>query len=235
MWKRIIESLIRKRNPQFAFDPALTGDMLLGQLWEIGWGMIRGLGWNLVGLSAKGLLAGRGLRLSCRSNMKLGKWVKIGDYVHLSAMGKLSLTLGNGVGIGSFSRIILSTSMNQIGAYIHLEDNVSIGEFAYLGGGGGLTIGRGTIVGQYLSCHPENHHFENLDQEIRQQGVSRQGISIGRDCWIGAKVTITDGVTIGDHCVIAAGAVVTKSMPAYTVIGGVPARVIRSRQIKEIA
>ena len=64
---------------------------------------------------------------------------------------------------------------------------------------------------------------------IRLQGTERKGITIGRNCWIGAKVTILDGVTIGENCVIAAGAVVTKSMPANAVIGGMPARVIRYR------
>jgi acetyltransferase-like isoleucine patch superfamily enzyme len=52
---------------------------------------------------------------------------------------------------------------------------------------------------------------------------------IGPNCWIGSKVTILDGVTIGEGCVIAAGSVVTKSFPDYSVIGGVPARVLRSR------
>ena len=103
-----------------------------------------------------------------------------------------------------------------------------MGEFAYLGGAGGLTIGADCIIGQYLSCHPENHHFDNPNELIRLQGVERKGIEIGNNCWIGAKVTILDGVTIGEHCVIAAGAVVSKSVPAYSIVGGVPAKVIRS-------
>jgi acetyltransferase-like isoleucine patch superfamily enzyme len=123
---------------------------------------------------------------------------------------------------------VISTSFNNLGSHIYIGENVGIGEFAYLGGGGGLEIGNDCIVGQYFSCHPENHNYEDPKQLIREQGVSRKGIIIGSNCWIGAKVTILDGVIIGSNCVIAAGAVVTKSMPSNSVIGGVPARVIKS-------
>jgi len=96
-----------------------------------------------------------------------------------------------------------------------------------------LEIGSDCIIGQYLSCHPENHNFGDQTRLIRHQGVQRKGIKIGKNCWIGAKVTILDGVRIGANCVIAAGAVVTKSMPDNTVIGGVPARVIKMIETRE--
>ena len=106
---------------------------------------------------------------------------------------------------------------------------VGIGPYASLGGAGGLTIGDECIIGPYLSCHPENHNFADLDSSIRFQGVSREGIEIGKNCWIGAKVTILDGVKIGDNCVVAAGAVVTKSVSANMVLGGVPAKILKER------
>ena len=71
--------------------------------------------------------------------------------------------------------------------------------------------------------------FQNISEAIRQQGVTRKGINIGRNCWIGSKVTILDGVTIGEGCIIAAGAVVTQSFPENSVIAGVPAKLIKSR------
>jgi acetyltransferase-like isoleucine patch superfamily enzyme len=121
-----------------------------------------------------------------------------------------------------------STTLYDLGSHITIGNNVGIGEFAYLGGAGGLDIGDDCIVGQYFSCHPENHVFSDTSMPIRLQGITRKGIRIGKNCWIGAKVTILDGVTIGDNCVIAAGAVVTRQMPADSVIGGVPARVLKS-------
>ncbi|MBL0095879.1 MAG: hypothetical protein IPP46_04855 [Bacteroidetes bacterium] len=70
---------------------------------------------------------------------------------------------------------------------------------------------------------PGNGYIDSLS------GTERKGIHIGKNCWIGAKVTILDGVQIGANSIIAAGAVVTKSMPDNAVIGGVPAKVIRLR------
>ncbi|RZK88089.1 MAG: acyltransferase, partial [Hymenobacter sp.] len=93
-----------------------------------------------------------------------------------------------------------------------------------------LSIGDDCIIGQYFSCHPENHVHDQPDELIRLQGVTRQGISIGANCWIGSKVTVLDGVVIGAGCVVAAGAVVTRSVPAGSVVAGVPARIISSRE-----
>ncbi|HSH65021.1 MAG TPA: acyltransferase [Bacteroidia bacterium] len=117
--------------------------------------------------------------------------------------------------------------MNNLGSHITIGNNVGIGEFAYLGGAGGLDIGDDCIVGQYLSCHPENHNYLDPFTPFRFQGVNRKGIKIGKNCWIGSKVTILDGVTIGENCVIAAGSVVNKDVPDNSIVGGVPAKVIK--------
>ena len=95
---------------------------------------------------------------------------------------------------------------------------------------GGVKIGENVLIGNYVSMHSENHIFADTSIIINKQGVTHKGIIIGNDCWIGAKVTILDGARIGDGCVIAAGAVVTAgAIPAYSIVAGVPAKVIKSR------
>jgi acetyltransferase-like isoleucine patch superfamily enzyme len=175
---------------------------------------------------------GRGVRLVVLSRIRFGRGVRLGDHTLVSAVGD-EVVFGNNSSIGAFSRVIVSTSFENPGAHIRIGNNVGIGEFACLGGAGGLEIGDDTISGQFLSIHPENHVSTNLETPMRLQGVTRTGIKIGRNCWFGAKVTILDGVTLGDGCVVAAGAVVTKSFPANSVIGGVPARLLKERVSRE--
>lgn len=230
--KNLIEKIIQKRNPNFEFDKYVTSRMLWALATEKGVAWLRS--WKLLFhfKIPNRLFLGKNVTFFNTPNIKLGKWVKIGDYTYLSALGKKPLEIGDNSGIGAMSRIVVSTSFNNLGNFIKIGKNVGIGEFAYLGGGGGLIIGDNCIIGQYFSCHPENHNYNNTDELIRNQGTTRQGIKIGENCWIGAKVTILDGVEIGENCVIAAGAVVTKNMPPNSVIGGVPAKVIKTRTDK---
>lgn len=227
--RKIIEKVIRLRNPSFHFDPDLNNTSMIQFVWVQGWNMVRALRLLIYFRSPKWAMFGPGVRMFNLPGIRWGKLLKLGKRVYVSALGKEGITFGNNVSIGSFGSIIVSTSLNNLGKYIKIGNNVGIGEYVYLGGAGGLEIGDDCIVGQYFSCHPENHNYETLETLIRQQGVSRKGIIIGSNCWIGSKVTILDGVSIGSGCIIAAGAVVTKSFPGKSIIGGVPAKLIKRR------
>ena len=188
-------------------DAEVTSRVLLSLSWQKLGCLIRSFRLIVFGKIPNWLFLGRDVRFFNIANMRFGKFVQLEDQVYLNALGKSLLELGDNVKIGAYSRLVVSTSFNNIGKYIKIGDNVGLGEFAYLGGAGGLEIGADCIIGQYFSCHPENHYFEETDKLIRHQGVNRKGIKIGKNCWIGVKVTILDGVHIGDNCVIAAGAV----------------------------
>ncbi len=228
--KKLIEQLVRQRNPLFAFDSAISTRQVLCFFATQGIQWLRAQQLLLRGRKTGWMLMGKGVRIAYLSNIRWGKFLRLGDYVYISALGKKELQIGDSVGIGAYSRLVVSGSFHQLGAFIHIGNRVGIGEYAYLGGGGGLTIGDDCIIGQYLSCHPENHVYDRLDQLIRLQGVNRKGIQIGKNCWIGTKVTILDGAEIGDGCVIAAGAVVNSSFPPNSIIGGVPAKLLRTRE-----
>jgi acetyltransferase-like isoleucine patch superfamily enzyme len=225
----MVQKIIQLRNPNFKFDEALNSSALLQFIWIQAGYLFRGLKVLFLLRKPKGMLLGKGVSFFNISKIKWGQFLRLGNHVYVSALSKNGIQFGENVSIGAFSRVIVSTSLNNIGDKIVIGNNVGIGEFAYLGGAGGLEIGDECIVGQYLSCHPENHNYENTAISIRHQGISRKGITIGKNCWIGSKVTILDGVIIGNGCIIAAGSVVTKSFPENTIIGGVPAKVIKSR------
>jgi acetyltransferase-like isoleucine patch superfamily enzyme len=173
---------------------------------------------------------GRGVRLRFARRIVMGRHATIGDGAILSGLGLEGLRLGSRVNVGAYSRLVVGTDIARPGSYIRIGDNAGIGEYSSIGGSGGVSIGANTIIGQYFSAHPENHNHEDLTRPIRTQGTTRAPISIGEDCWFGARVTVLAGVTIGDGCVIAAGSVVTRDIPARSIAAGIPARVIRARQ-----
>jgi acetyltransferase-like isoleucine patch superfamily enzyme len=226
--KSIVEKIISKKNKSpFKFDANIRSSdifvLTLNNLMRL----IRGK--SIFGLKKNKLLfLDKGCRFLFRRNIIIEKNVRIGRYCSLSGLGKNGITLKNNVSIGSFSSLITSMTFNKTGHSIFINENVGIGEYSYIGGAGPVMIGKDTITGQYLSIHPENHTFNLKDKPIRLQETTRKGICIGENCWIGAKVTFLDGVKIGDNCIVAAGAVVNKSFPNNSLIGGVPAKLIKS-------
>ena len=92
---------------------------------------------------------------------------------------------------------------------------------------GPVSIGSHVNLAQGIVVTALNHNFEDATKRIDQQGVSTKPVVIGDDVWIGANAVILPGVTIGRHVVVAAGAVVTKDVPEYSIVAGVPAKVIK--------
>ena len=82
-------------------------------------------------------------------------------------------------------------------------------------------------LAQSITVTALNHIFEDPNKRIDEQGVSTNSVAIGNDIWIGANAVILPGVSIGDHSVVAAGAVVTKDVPPHSLVAGVPAKIIK--------
>lgn len=117
--------------------------------------------------------------------------------------------------------------------YTDCGKNLSIGKNVFINSGckfqdqGGITIGDGTLIGHNVVLATLNH---NSDVNNRAD-LMPEPIHIGKNVWIGANATILPGVSIGDGAIIAAGAVVSKDVPENSVVGGVPARKIKSINI----
>lgn len=109
---------------------------------------------------------------------------------------------------------------------------VRIGDHSRVGIGsvviGPVTIGSQVIIAQHVVMSGLNHSYEDIRVPIRQQPVTCRPVVIDDECWIGANVVITAGVHIGRHAVVAAGSVVTKDVPAYSVVAGNPARLLKA-------
>jgi len=99
---------------------------------------------------------------------------------------------------------------------------------------GRVRAGDGVRIGAHTSVLGFNHAMAT-DRPIHRQDTWSKGVTLGDDVWVGSNVTILDGVTVGDHAVVGAGAVVTKDVPAWAVVVGNPARVVRDRRAGEAA
>lgn len=108
---------------------------------------------------------------------------------------------------------------------LKVGNRVSIGWFAELDARGGITIGDDTNISSHVKLITGSHDIDDSDFT-----ADFKPIYIGHHCWIGTGAIVLQGVTIGDGAVIAAGAVVCKDVPACTVVGGVPAKIIKKRK-----
>ena len=117
--------------------------------------------------------------------------------------------------------------------YTDFGKNITVGNDVFINSGckfqdqGGIVIGDGVLIGHAVVLATLNHDLDPAKRQMLHPGK----IVIGNGVWIGANATVTAGVTIGDNAVVAAGAVVTRDVPANTIVGGVPAKVIREIQV----
>ena len=93
---------------------------------------------------------------------------------------------------------------------------------------GPVEIGSNVNLAQGITVTALNHNFSDTNKRIDEQGVSTNPVTIEDDVWVGANAVILPGVTIGEHCVVAAGAIVTKDVPPHALVAGVPAKVIKN-------
>lgn len=120
------------------------------------------------------------------------------------------------------------------GADFGFGNNIEIGDNSGLGVNcnvrGPLKIGDNVMMGPEVIIMTNNHNFNKTDIPMLAQGHTVKKIVIGNDVWIGARVIILSGVSIGDGAIIGAGSVVTNDVDSYAIVGGVPARLINYRK-----
>jgi acetyltransferase-like isoleucine patch superfamily enzyme len=163
-----------------------------------------------------------------RKNILIGKDTTLCKYAALEVdpadHDKSKIIIGDRTLISSF--VIIRT----YGGTIQIGDSCFVNSFTTLYGHGDLTIGNGVLIGPQVTIIPANYGFKDRDLPFRQQPPTMQGITIQDNVWIGAGATILDGCAVGKGAVVGAGAVVTKSVEPYTIVAGVPAKRIGSRE-----
>lgn len=167
-----------------------------------------------------------GVELLNANLISLGKAVFLDNGVRLRPMGpNTQVILGNGVQVDRGTDIKVHYGTNGC---VHIDDHTIIGPYCFLSGES-ITIGKQCLIAPQVGLFANNHEFSDPLRYIRQQGHTYQGIVIEDDCWLGTGVKVLDGVRIGHGSVVGAGAVVSRSLPPYSIAVGIPAKVVATR------
>ncbi|MBG1243548.1 acyltransferase [Nostoc sp. NZL] len=173
-----------------------------------------------------------GVEFISTDSIEIGNGVYIFKGVRIDGRGHENnrIHLKNGVVI---ERNTVIGALNN--TCIDIGQDTFIGPSVCISGPGDIKIGKHCLIAAHTGVYANNHNFTDPTEPIKYQGITCKGIVIEDDCWLGHGVKVLDGVTIGRSSVIGAGAVVTKDIPPFSVAVGIPARVIKSRDGKEIA
>jgi acetyltransferase-like isoleucine patch superfamily enzyme len=196
----------------------------------VGWYVRKGLLASLRGLVRRPLFRevrgvvfiGRRVSIAYPRRISLGASCYIGSGTSMTGFAQFGTVLGDRVTIRENGWIQTAASPADPGVSLRIGSSTYIGPGVIIGVGGPVDIGPDCQFGAGVTLIAENH--ETGAHGVDAQRTTRRGIRIGRGCWLGHRVTVVDGVTLGENCVVGAGAVVTKSFPDGTRLAGVPAR-----------
>ncbi len=187
---------------------------------------IRAIAYRLI-LQMDGIAAiEQNVRIRYADHVRLarGAYIDEGAYLHAMPSG---IEIGENSYVMHHAELHVFNFRNLPHAGIKIGKNCLISEFNVLRGQGGITIGDNVYTSPFVQMVAVNHVYADRDLPIISQGITAQGIVVEDNCWIGSGAVILDGVRIGRGAVVAAGAVVSKNVPPYTIVAGIPAKVVK--------
>lgn len=173
-----------------------------------------------IGLVSKFIFCKYFLFFDLNGRVRLGRGVKLRQFQTMK--NKLRVVLHGNNLIGDYT-VIQGSSTVEFGV------NSYCGDFCVIGVNERVKIGKNVMIAQAVTIRDTDHAINDLSIPMSTQGMITASVVINDDVWIGHGATILKGVTIGEGAVVAAGAVVVKDVPAYAIVGGVPAKLISSR------
>jgi acetyltransferase-like isoleucine patch superfamily enzyme len=229
--KKIINKLIQKLGRAgYKVDNNLSNFEIFLIMFEKGIQYLRGFPLKFTLKGSKGaIFLGRNCKLKFKHKIEFGRTIIIGDNVEINALSKFGVKIGNNVSINKNTIIECTGVISNLGDGLIIGNNVGIAQNCFFGVRGRVIIGNNVIFGPGVSISSENHNFSDCSKFINEQGVTRKGVIIEDGVWVASGSIILDGVKIGNNSIIAAGSVVNKDVPAFAIVGGVPAKVIKFR------
>lgn len=217
-----------KGDSNYNIESSYSSKEWLVILNERGFQILRGFFAKIGLVKAKGFFfKGSNVTIKHKSLFSAGRNLILESNVSINALSKNGVRLGDNVTISRNSTLLCTGVISHKGTGITIGNNTGINSYCFLGGQGGIEIGDNVIIGPQVKIFSENHNFLDKSIIIKNQGVTRLGVKIESDCWIGAGVTILDGVVLKSRTVVAAGSVVTQSFEEGSLIGGIPAKLLK--------
>lgn len=223
MIKGIFQKLLNKSGKNYQIDARIPQKLIFFILTRRFFMLVRGFL-----KTGKKVFVGSNTRIYNPQNISFGKNVTIDKNCTIDGFSSEKILLGDCVKIGAYSNLSSTSHLSKYGKGLKMGNNSAVGDYTQFGAAGGIEIGNDVIMGSYISFHSENHNFSDTSKLIREQGVTSKGIIIGNNIWVGAKVTFLDGCVVGNNTVVAAGAVVNGNYPDNSIIGGIPAKVLKT-------
>ena len=221
----LVERVMRDAGRTYRIDPAVPRSFLFGEYLRRAVQLLRGM----ITLRRKAF-RGAGVRILCKRNLHVGPLSTIGAGSIVDASGSRGGNLGRGAKLGRRVIVTTTSQLSKRGVGLTIGDYSGIGDHAHIGCSGGVTIGRDVIAGPYVTFHSQEHVTDNLFTAIRDQGTREAEIVIEDNVWIGARATFLAGALVRHGSIVAAGSVVRGEFPPYSVIGGVPAKILKQRE-----
>jgi acetyltransferase-like isoleucine patch superfamily enzyme len=230
-YRRVREFVARRKDTDPADLVGWEGPELASLGWLLGLRLLRGSLLRLrLGRSAGLVFCERHVRVLHARHVRAGRDLNLEEGCQIMGLSKRGIVFGNRCTVGRFAQIAPTGILGgPVGEGLRLGDNSNIGPYSWIGCSGLVEIGARVLMGPRVNLLAENHNISETDVPIKNQGVTRKSIVIGDDCWLGAGCSVLAGVTIGHDSVVAAGAVITDDVSPFSVMGGVPARVLRMR------
>ena len=174
------------------------------------------------------------VRLRFADHIRLGHGVYLDEGVYLHACPR-GIDIGSGTIVMHGAVLHVYNFRNIPHSGIRIGRDSLIGEYTVIRGQGGVQIGNRVYTSPFTQIIAVNHVFDDPNRPFVEQGITAEGIVIEDDVWLGSGAIIMDGVRVGKGAVVAAGAVVTKDVPPHTVVGGVPAKPIKTIDGKHVS
>ncbi len=227
----LINKLIQKLGKDgYTIDPSLSKLDIFIIMGRKFFCLLRGLYLKIwLGKSTGLIFLGRRCTIKHCRKIRVGKTLSIGDNVEINALSKNGVEMGNNVSIHRNTIIECTGVIRELGEGLIIGNNVGIAQNCFIQVRGFVVIGSNVMFGPGVSVFSENHGFERTDIFMINQPTTRKGVKIEDDVWLGTRSVILDGVTIGQGSIVAAGAIVNTSVPPYSIVAGIPAKVIKSR------